>query len=198
MNPMSVLRSFVVTAVAFVVLVAPAVVLADGRVALVVGNSTYAHIGRLPNPENDAADMAAALRRLGFEVTTEYDADRGRADRGPTGVHAPERGGRRRGGCSAEPKYGTQGGCGMQSEVQVKAHIAMKAAEDDDFRARLIAAPKATVEEEIGLRFPDGYRIHVHEESATDGHMVLPPKPELSREQLERIAAGHGPPAPNW
>ena len=48
----------------------------DGRVALVVGNSTYAHIGRLPNPENDATDVAAALRRLGFDVTTELDADR--------------------------------------------------------------------------------------------------------------------------
>ena len=42
--------------------------------ALVVGNGTCAHIGRLPNPENDAADMAAALRRVGFEVTTELDA----------------------------------------------------------------------------------------------------------------------------
>ena len=44
------------------------VVLADGRVALVVGNSTYAHIGRLPNPHNDAADMfgdAAAARIRG-------------------------------------------------------------------------------------------------------------------------------------
>ena len=50
--------------------------LADGRVALVVGNSTYAHIGRLPNPDNDARDMSAGLRRLGFEVTTELDADR--------------------------------------------------------------------------------------------------------------------------
>ena len=36
---------------------------------------TYAHIGRLSNPRNDAADMAGALRRLGFEVTTELDAD---------------------------------------------------------------------------------------------------------------------------
>ena len=44
--------------------------------ALVVGNSTYAHIGRLPNPDNDTRDMSAALRRLGFEVTTELDADR--------------------------------------------------------------------------------------------------------------------------
>ena len=50
--------------------------LAAGRVALVVGNGTYAHIGRLPNPGNDAADMSAALRRLGFEVTTVRDADR--------------------------------------------------------------------------------------------------------------------------
>ena len=69
-------RSLVVAVLAVVVFAAPSVVLADGRVALVVGNSTYAHIGRLPNPENDAADMAAALRRLGFEVTTELDADR--------------------------------------------------------------------------------------------------------------------------
>ena len=69
-------RSLVVALLASVVLVAPAVVLADGRVALVVGNSTYTHIGRLPNPQNDAADMSAMLRRLGFEVTTELDTDR--------------------------------------------------------------------------------------------------------------------------
>ena len=50
------------------------VALADGRVALVVGNSTYSHIGRLPNPANDAAAVSAALRRLGFEVTTNLDA----------------------------------------------------------------------------------------------------------------------------
>ena len=59
-----------------VLLAVPAVVLADGRVALVVGDSTYAYIGRLPNSDNDAADMSAAPRRLGFEVTTELVADR--------------------------------------------------------------------------------------------------------------------------
>ena len=61
---------------ASVVFVAPPIVFADGRVALVVGNGTYTHIGRLPNPDNDAQDVSAALRRLGFEVTTEFDADR--------------------------------------------------------------------------------------------------------------------------
>ena len=54
MNAMQALRSLVVAVVGFVVLAVPSVVLADGRVALVVGNSTYAHIGRLPNPDNDA------------------------------------------------------------------------------------------------------------------------------------------------
>ena len=69
-------RSFVVAVLALVVLAVPAVVLADGRVALVVGNSTYAHIGRPPNPDNDARDLSVSLRRLGFEVTTEFNVDR--------------------------------------------------------------------------------------------------------------------------
>ena len=69
-------RSLAVSVLAVVVLAVPAAVLADGRVALVVGNSTCAHIGRLPNAENDAVDVSAALRRLGFEVTTELEADR--------------------------------------------------------------------------------------------------------------------------
>ena len=46
---------------------------AADRVALVIGNSAYSHIGRLPNPANDAADMEAALERLGFDVTLAAD-----------------------------------------------------------------------------------------------------------------------------
>ncbi len=61
--------------VGLAVLAASPVALAAGRVALVVGNGTYAAIGALPNPGNDAADMAAALGRLGFDVTTVRDAD---------------------------------------------------------------------------------------------------------------------------
>ena len=69
-------KLLVVAVMALVVAASASVALAR-QVALVVGNSTYAHIGRLPNPENDAIDMAAALRRIGFEVTTELDVDRG-------------------------------------------------------------------------------------------------------------------------
>ena len=42
-NAMRAVRSLVVAVLAFVVFAVPSVVLADGRVALVVGNSTYAH-----------------------------------------------------------------------------------------------------------------------------------------------------------
>lgn len=39
------------------------------RIALVLGNSNYSkEIGALPNPANDASDMAETLKSLGFEV----------------------------------------------------------------------------------------------------------------------------------
>jgi len=49
---------------------------AEKRVALVIGNSSYTHATALPNPSNDAADMAAALTRLGFEVVAGIDLDK--------------------------------------------------------------------------------------------------------------------------
>ena len=61
---------------ALVLLAAPLPASATGRVALVVGNSTYEHTVRLQNPANDAADLSAALRRLGFDVTVARDAGR--------------------------------------------------------------------------------------------------------------------------
>jgi hypothetical protein len=45
------------------------------RFALVMGNSQYVGVTSLKNPVNDASDMAAALRRLGFTVELLTDAD---------------------------------------------------------------------------------------------------------------------------
>lgn len=41
---------------------------AEKRVALVMGNGAYQSLPKLDNPTHDAADMAAALGRFGFEV----------------------------------------------------------------------------------------------------------------------------------
>ena len=49
--------------------------MASSRVALVIGNSIYAHVPALANPRNDAADVGAALGRLGFSVTRLDNAD---------------------------------------------------------------------------------------------------------------------------
>jgi hypothetical protein len=47
----------------------------DQRVALLIGNAAYEGEARLKNPVNDATDLAAVLRELGFEVTLKLDAD---------------------------------------------------------------------------------------------------------------------------
>lgn len=44
--------------------------------ALVIGNAAYRHLGPLPNPRNDAIDMADKLRSFGIEVDLVLDADR--------------------------------------------------------------------------------------------------------------------------
>ena len=45
----------------------------EQRTALVIGNSAYSS-GPLKNPVNDAADMAAMLKKLGFSVTLKKNA----------------------------------------------------------------------------------------------------------------------------
>lgn len=43
------------------------------RIALVIGNSNYTNATKLPNPANDATDVASKLRSLGFEVIEKHD-----------------------------------------------------------------------------------------------------------------------------
>jgi len=59
----------------------PAAALAQKRVALVIGNSAYQHTPALTNPVNDARDMAAALKRRGFEIIEGFDLDKTAFDR---------------------------------------------------------------------------------------------------------------------
>ncbi|MFZ0836491.1 MAG: caspase family protein [Xanthobacteraceae bacterium] len=59
-------------------LVAPAS--ADKRVALVIGNGAYVNVPHLPNPPNDAKDVADALQRSGFETILGLDLDKAGMD----------------------------------------------------------------------------------------------------------------------
>ena len=81
----------------------------------------------------------------------------------------------------------------MTTATELKDRILSKAEEDGEFRARLIADPKAAISSEIGTALPDGFDVAVHEDSATTAHLVLPPSPRLSEAELETVAG-----AANW
>jgi formylglycine-generating enzyme required for sulfatase activity/uncharacterized caspase-like protein len=60
---------------------APIAAHAEKRVALVIGNSAYEYTGELSNPANDAGDIAAALRNVGFDVVEGRNLDKPGMDR---------------------------------------------------------------------------------------------------------------------
>ena len=79
----------------------------------------------------------------------------------------------------------------MTTATELRTQILDRAAEDSDFRARLIADPKAAISAEIGATIPDGFDVAVHADSATTAHLVLPPSPALTETELEAVAGGH-------
>jgi uncharacterized caspase-like protein len=74
-------RMLVRIALVLVWLALPTAAHADKRVALVIGNSAYQHTPKLGNPKNDAADVSAALQKLGFQVLEGFDLDKAAFDR---------------------------------------------------------------------------------------------------------------------
>src|SRR5262245_62023006 len=53
---------------------------ADNRVALVIGNGAYRNAAPLSNPRSDAEDVAAALKRIGFDTILGLDLDKAGMD----------------------------------------------------------------------------------------------------------------------
>ena len=74
--------------------------------------------------------------------------------------------------------------------TELKTQILTKAAEDDDFRTRLLTDPKAAISAETGMTVPEGFDVVVHEDSGTTAHLVLPPSPALTEAELEKVAGG--------
>ena len=78
----------------------------------------------------------------------------------------------------------------MTTATELKTRILSKAADDGEFRARLITDPKAAISTELGTAIPDGFDLVVHEDSATTAHLVLPPSPALTEAELEKVSGG--------
>ncbi len=65
-----------------------------------------------------------------------------------------------------------------------------RAGEDEDFRERLLAKPKETIEGEFGLTMAKDHQIHVHEETYAATHVVLPPRSKFTKEEREEAKTG--------
>ena len=81
----------------------------------------------------------------------------------------------------------------MTTATEMRDRILSRADADGEFRAALIADPKAAISAEIGQTIPDGFDLVVHEDNATTAHLVLPPSPALTEADLEAVAG-----AANW
>jgi len=80
---------------------------------------------------------------------------------------------------------------------EMETKLTVKVWEDEGFRTRLLADPKAAIKECLGIELPDSLIVDVHAEDAENLHFVVPAKPavdldELSDEDLEKIAGGVG------
>ena len=75
-----------------------------------------------------------------------------------------------------------------QAELQDK--IIAKAQAEPEFRAQLVADPKAAIEGVVGSELPAAINVEVHEDSATSLHLVLPPSGQLTEDELAIVFAG--------
>ena len=80
----------------------------------------------------------------------------------------------------------------FQTMDELVAHFRNRSVEDEDFRARLLANPKDVLEDELDLTIPDGFEVHVHEDTGTSAHFVLPPSGAISDAEMGAVAGGSG------
>ena len=78
----------------------------------------------------------------------------------------------------------------VMTQEEVKELLIAMASEDGEFRARLVADPKAAVEQLNGRSLPDAFKVQVHHQSATTFHLVLPPDSRLTEEELALVFGG--------
>ena len=78
----------------------------------------------------------------------------------------------------------------MEKRIDADDLLASRAGEDSDFRERLLARPKETIEMEFGVTLAEGHQIHVHEESYAATHVVLPPRSRISAAEREEARTG--------
>ena len=78
----------------------------------------------------------------------------------------------------------------MKSIDQMHNQLIKKSVEDPQFRDALLSDPKGVIGSEFGVDFPEDVQFQVHESDMKTLHLSLPPRAEMTEEQLEAVAAG--------
>ncbi|MDE0055566.1 MAG: hypothetical protein OXT64_15125 [Gammaproteobacteria bacterium] len=78
----------------------------------------------------------------------------------------------------------------MRDPINATRRLLSKAGQDLEFRARLLADPRAAIEREFCVTLPEGHEILVHENTHAATHLVLPPLDERGEEEREAARTG--------
>ena len=81
----------------------------------------------------------------------------------------------------------------MKTMDEMRKQLIDRAEDDVAFRGRLLAEPRAVVEEEFGIEVPESVELRVHEDSGSAMHLVLPPEPKLDMQELGTASGGLNP-----
>jgi hypothetical protein len=85
---------------------------------------------------------------------------------------------------------------GGGGRAEMERRLIQRSLEDEAFRQRLLAEPKAAIEQELGTQLPESIEVRVVEESADTIYLVLPSASpvgqggELSDQELDAVAGG--------
>ena len=78
----------------------------------------------------------------------------------------------------------------MKTRNELVEELQAKAREDRGFRDLLLQDPAGAVKEAVGIEVPDTINLYVHEETASDRHLVISADDKMSEAELEIIAGG--------
>ena len=78
----------------------------------------------------------------------------------------------------------------MKKPFDAADFLISRASDDDGFRERLLAKSKETIEAEFGVTMAEDHEIHVHEETYTATHLVLPPRSKFTEAERKEAKTG--------
>ena len=80
--------------------------------------------------------------------------------------------------------------------AEIERRLIERSLEDEAFRQRLLADPKAAIEQELGSRLPENIEVRAVEETPEIIYLVLPSRSadvrggELSDQELDAVSGG--------